>query len=86
MTNNADDEDDVMVGFAELEFNPEEDNVKDHDIMSDKHFKILNSKLNSILQFIHNSVRMSSVSGQEVKYLLKSQEARTNTLVDGVDK
>lgn len=39
-------EDDIMVGFTELEFNPEENNVEDPDIMSSKQFNILNSKLN----------------------------------------
>lgn len=34
-----------MVGFVELEFNPDEDDVHDNSIMSGKQFKILNSKM-----------------------------------------
>lgn len=51
MMNNEDDDDneDVMVGFSEFEFNLEEDNVCDTSIIFGKQFKILNSKLNSIL-------------------------------------
>ncbi|CAH1424772.1 unnamed protein product [Lactuca virosa] len=60
-----DDEDDVMVGFAALEFNPEEDDVPDNDIMSGKQFKIPNFKLISILLFVNDSIRKSSVSGVE---------------------
>lgn len=42
-------EDDVMVRFVELDFNPKELNVDDNVIMFAKQFKILNSKLISIL-------------------------------------
>lgn len=86
MKNNEDDEDNVMVGFAKLEFNPKEDNLEDHAIMSGKQIKILNSKLNSILQFLNDSVGKSTISGKEVQYLLKSQESSTKNLTDGVNK
>lgn len=36
--------------FADLEFDPEEEGIPDHMLMSGKQFKILNKKLNSILQ------------------------------------
>lgn len=39
-----------------------------------------------MLQFLNNSTRTSTVSGHEVEYLLKSQESRTKTIIDGVDK
>lgn len=42
MKNNDYYNDDVMVGFAKLEFNLEEDNVPDNAIMSGKELKILN--------------------------------------------
>lgn len=34
--------------FADLEFDPEEENISDHLLMSGKQFQILNRKLNSI--------------------------------------
>ncbi|CAI9282150.1 unnamed protein product [Lactuca saligna] len=46
--NNEDDEDGEMVGFASLEFNPEEEDVHDSAIMSGKKYKIMNSKLSTI--------------------------------------
>ncbi|CAI9301956.1 unnamed protein product [Lactuca saligna] len=45
-----DDDDNVMVSFAEIQFHPEEDNIPNHMLMSGKQFKILNNKLNSLLQ------------------------------------
>lgn len=63
MMNNEDNKDDIMVGFTELEFNPEENNVEDHDIMSSKQFNILNSKLNFNLQFLKDSSGKLTVSG-----------------------
>ena len=47
-------DDDVMVAFSNLQFNPEEDDVPDNALMSGKQFKILNVKLNSILQFLND--------------------------------
>lgn len=44
-----DDDDDVMVYFTELQFDREEDNIPDEMIMLGRQFKILNSKINSIL-------------------------------------
>ncbi|CAI9303783.1 unnamed protein product [Lactuca saligna] len=72
-------EDDAMVSFAELQFNPDEEDILDNFIMSGKKFKILNSKMNSILQFLADTGRKNSVSGVEVEYLLKYQESRLKT-------
>lgn len=40
-------DDENMVSFADLIFDPKEDNVPRNMIMSRKHFKILNNKMNS---------------------------------------
>ncbi|CAI9294800.1 unnamed protein product [Lactuca saligna] len=50
----------------------EEDDVSDNAIISDKQFKILNSKMNSILQFLNDNVGKSFVISVEVEYLLKA--------------
>lgn len=39
-------DDNVMVSFVDVEFNPNDDDVPDEAIMSGKQFKILNSKMN----------------------------------------
>lgn len=49
IVNEQDDEDDITARYVESKFNIEEDDVPDNAIMSGKQFKILNSKLNSIL-------------------------------------
>lgn len=67
-----------------LEFNPDEDNVEDHVRISGKQYMILNYKINSIIQFLNDSAGKSNVNGEEVKFLLKSQEPRTRTLIDDV--
>lgn len=46
----AQDDDDVMVSFAKIQFDSEEDSIRDPMLMSGKQFKILNHKLNSLLQ------------------------------------
>lgn len=46
-------DDDVMVAFSDLAFNLKEDDVPSNAIMSGKQFKVLNSKLISILQFLN---------------------------------
>ena len=44
-------DDGVFVGsFADIEFNPEEENIPNNMLISRKQFKILNRKLNSLLQ------------------------------------
>lgn len=37
------------IEFVDLEFDPTEEDVEDHDIMSGKQYKILNSNLSMIL-------------------------------------
>ncbi|CAI9292929.1 unnamed protein product [Lactuca saligna] len=66
------DDDDVMVSFVELQFNLDEDDILDDLIMSGKQFKILNSKMNSILHFLADTGDKNSTCGVEVEYLLKS--------------
>ncbi|CAI9284209.1 unnamed protein product [Lactuca saligna] len=73
-----------MVRFVELEFDDEDDNVDENEIMSRKKYKILNSTLNTILEFLNDIVRKSSVWGEEVDFLLKSQESRIRTLFNNV--
>lgn len=43
--------------------------------MSGEKYKILNSELNSILQFLNASDGKYIVSGKEVEFLLKSQQS-----------
>lgn len=40
---------DVMVSFAGIQFDPEEENIPDHMLMSRNPFEILNHKLNLFL-------------------------------------
>lgn len=70
------DDDDVMVSFTELQFDPEEDNIPNEMIMSGRQFNILNSKMNLILQFLADTGSKHSISGVEVDSLLKDQESR----------
>lgn len=41
------DKGDVMISFDDIQFDPEEDNIPNHMLMSAKQFKILYHKLNS---------------------------------------
>lgn len=71
------DDDNVMISFAELQFNPEENDIPDElimSIMSSKQFKILNSKINSLLQFFANTGGKNYVTRVEFDYLMKAQE------------
>ncbi|CAI9285519.1 unnamed protein product [Lactuca saligna] len=62
--------------FADIEFDPEEEDIPDHMLMSGKQFKILNKKLNYILQSQADARGMNSVSSIELDVMLKEQEAR----------
>lgn len=86
VTNEEENEDDFMVGFGDLEFNPNENDVPNNVIISSKQFKILNSTINYVLEFMNTSVGKSSVSGVDVEYLLMSQYSRTRTLAEGIEK
>ncbi|CAH1425566.1 unnamed protein product [Lactuca virosa] len=79
-------DDDIMVSFADLEFDPEEDNVPDIMLMAGKHFKILNNKLNYLLQIQDDTKGRNSMSAVEVVYLLKSQESRLRSMVENIEK
>ncbi|KAL7601611.1 hypothetical protein Lser_V15G20875 [Lactuca serriola] len=57
--------------FADIEFDPEEENIPNNMLMSGKHFKILNRKLNSLLQLQADAGGKHSVSGIEVDVMLK---------------
>lgn len=52
MTNTEEDE---RIKFYELEFDPEEEDVEDHTIMSGMQYTVLNSKLSIIIQFLNDS-------------------------------
>ncbi|CAI9299141.1 unnamed protein product [Lactuca saligna] len=65
-------EENEYIEFAELEFDSKED-VEDHAIISGKQYKILNSKLNTIIQFLNDSsaFTLSYMSKEDVYFLLK---------------
>ena len=71
---NDDDTDDAGFGglFVDLEFDPEEEDILDHMLMSGKQLKILNKKLNSILQSQADVRGKNSVSSIEVDVMLKA--------------
>lgn len=73
---------DEHIEFFELDFDPDEDNVDDKSIMSDKKYKTLKSKLNTILVILIDNARKSYVSGEEVEFSLKSHESRKRTLIN----
>lgn len=74
------------MSFTGLQFDPEEQNIPDEIIISKKHFKILNSKTNSILQFFADIRSKHYVSEFEVDSLLKAQESRLHSLINDVNK
>ena len=72
--------------FEALHFDSEEEEIPDHMLMSGKQFKILNQKLNAIIQSQADSGTKSSMSGLEVEYLIKEAEKRILEKVDQSDK
>lgn len=58
-------DDHILVSFVDLYFGPEDENIPDKLIMSGKQFKIINSKINSLLQI--------QADTGEKKYELKSK-------------
>lgn len=76
-------EEEEHIEFAELEFDPEEEDIEDHAIMSGKQYTILNSNLNIVLQFLNDTSTFSNshLSKDDVEFLLKSQETNTKTLI-----
>ncbi|CAI9276744.1 unnamed protein product [Lactuca saligna] len=67
--------------FENLEFDEEETDCPDHMIMTMKQFKILNTKLNSILQSHADLGGGNSVTSLEVDGLLKLLEGRITSKV-----
>lgn len=62
-----------MGSFADIEFDPEEENITNRMLMSGKQSKILNRKLNSVLQLQANAGGQNYVTGIEVDVMLKAQ-------------
>ncbi|CAI9286904.1 unnamed protein product [Lactuca saligna] len=78
-------EEEERVDFDDLEFDSEEENIEYHAIMLGKQYKILNSKLNMILQFLNDYVgSSSSINKEDVEFLLKSQESKMKFLANNV--
>ncbi|CAI9263344.1 unnamed protein product [Lactuca saligna] len=59
---------------------------KDHMLMSGKQFKILNRKLNSLLQLQADARGRNMFSGIEVDVMLKAQEHRLQNKLDQMNK
>ncbi|CAI9300328.1 unnamed protein product [Lactuca saligna] len=71
--------------FENLEFDEEEANIPDHMLMKMKQFKILNTKLNSILQSQVDLGGGNFVTSLEVDGLLKLLEGRITSKVSGMN-
>ncbi|CAI9290462.1 unnamed protein product [Lactuca saligna] len=72
--------------FENLEFDEEETDFPDHMLMTMKQLKILNTKLNSILQSQADLGRGNLVTSLEVDGLLKMVEGRISSKVSGMIK
>ena len=71
--------------FEASHFDSEEEEIPDHMLMSGKQFKILNRKLNAIIQSQADSGTKSSISGLEVESMIKVAEKRITAKVDDLD-
>ncbi|CAH1413460.1 unnamed protein product [Lactuca virosa] len=80
------DDENFMVSFVELQFNLEENDIPDELIMSSKHFMILNSKINYLLQITGDTGGRNYVTGVEMDYLLKDQQSQLWNLIEGVEQ
>ncbi|CAI9272473.1 unnamed protein product [Lactuca saligna] len=80
------DDDDIIVSFTEILFDPEEDNIPDNMLKLGKQFKNLNHKLNFLLQIQADTGGRNSVSGVEVDIFLKSQEHRLKIAMEQIQK
>ncbi|CAH1416916.1 unnamed protein product [Lactuca virosa] len=78
--------DEIMVSFADLQVDPGEENVPDNLIMSGNQLKILNSKIHSLLQIQADTGGRKFLTGIEREYLLKAQEIRFLSLVEGIEQ
>ncbi|CAI9270043.1 unnamed protein product [Lactuca saligna] len=72
--------------FEHMVFDDEEEDFPDHMLMSMKQFKILNKKLNSIIQSQADMGGGSSVSSFEINRLMKAFEAIMVSKVSGMIK
>ncbi|CAI9286088.1 unnamed protein product [Lactuca saligna] len=81
-----DDDDDVMVSFVEIHFDPEEDNIPDHLLISRKQLKILNHNQNSLLQIQADIGGQNTLSGIEMDMMLKSQEHHLKMAMDQIEQ
>lgn len=71
-----------MDSFANIEFDPIEEDIPDHMTMYGKKFKILNQKINSLIQLQDDGGGKNSVSGIEMEVMLKVQERRIQDKLD----
>lgn len=51
-----------------------------------KQFKILNSKIKTLLQVVADTGGEHYVSGVEVQYMMKPQESHVRDLMEGIEK
>ncbi|CAI9269825.1 unnamed protein product [Lactuca saligna] len=72
--------------FEDLEFQDDEEDFPDHMLMTMKQYKILNQKLNSIIQSQADLGGGSSISSLEVDSMLKMCESRIIAKVSGMLK
>lgn len=76
----------MCVSFVDPQFDPKEEEILDHILISGKQFKILNRKLNSLLQLHADAKSRHNVTGIEVDVILKAQESRLKSIMDHMDK
>ncbi|CAI9288903.1 unnamed protein product [Lactuca saligna] len=82
--NNDDDEFDGT--FADIELDPDEENISDNMLLTGKQFKILNRKVNSLLKLQADGGGENYVSSLEVDILLKRQENRLLDAITDADR
>ncbi|CAI9262683.1 unnamed protein product [Lactuca saligna] len=79
-------DDEITVSFVNLQFDPEEENDPDDLIMPGKQFKILNSKINFLLQLQADTGGKNFMTVVEMKSLLKKQENHIQSLVESIEQ
>lgn len=78
-------EDEVMASFADILFDSEEETIPDHMLMYGKQFKILNRKLNSLIQTQEDTGTRNTVTGIDVDVLLKAQEHQLKMAMEQIE-
>ncbi|CAI9300406.1 unnamed protein product [Lactuca saligna] len=76
----------MCVSFADLQFDPEEEDIPNHMLISGKQFKIHNYRLNLLLRLQADVGNRNSVSGIEVDVMIKAQELCLKAMMDQMDK